>query len=129
MDYEIENFYDVNMVKISTTFKKGEFKTTKESVFSKDFKSYNKTSKKGMISPTQNCHFIIGGYSISKDSIFEINNVYKLGYHHLEYGGINYTTYCLPKNCEKVKELQIKFIKENIKEYKNYLKNELNNLK
>ena len=65
MNYKIKDFYGVEMVKISTIFKQGDFKTIKENVFSKYFKSYNKTIKNGMISPYQNCHFIISWYTIS----------------------------------------------------------------
>ena len=128
MKYKIEDFYGKNMVKIETNFKKGIFQTKIRDVFSKDFKAYNLKSKTGMVSPALNCHFIIDGYSISKDRIFELSNVLKLGYHHLQYGGITYVTYCLPENCEKIQEIQIKSIKENINEYKRYLNKELYNL-
>ena len=128
MKYKIENFYGKNMVKIETNFKKGIFKTKIRDVFSKDFKAYNLKSKTGMTRPALNCDFIIDGFSISKNSVFELSNVLKLGYNFLSYGEVTYTTYCLPENCEEVEIIQIKLIKENIKEYKRYLNKELYNL-
>jgi hypothetical protein len=129
MKYKIQNFYGINMVLVKTRYSKGSFETTKRNVFSLDFKSYNKTSKKGMISPAANCHFIINNFSVKKDRIFELNSIAKLNYDFLSYGFIEYITYCLPSNCKKVENMQVKLIKENINSYKEYLKNELNNLK
>ena len=129
MKYKIQNFYGIDMVLVKTKYRKGSFKTTKKNVFSLDFKSYNKTSKKGLLSPSKNCHFIINNFSVKKDSIFELNSIDKLNYDFLSYGFIEYITYCLPSNCKKVENMQVKLIKENINSYKEYLKNELNNLK
>ena len=128
MEYKIQNFYGIDMVLVKTKYSKGSFKTTKKNVFSLDFKSYNKTSKKGVFSPTENCHFIINNNSISKDSIFELNSITKLNFDFLSYGFIEYITYCFPSNYKKVEEMQIKLIKENVNSYKEHLKNELKNL-
>tara|TARA_R100000541_G_C1835424_1_gene74925 strand:+ start:52 stop:459 length:408 start_codon:yes stop_codon:yes gene_type:complete len=130
MKNKIQDFYGVDMVLVSTKYSKGNFKTntTRKNVFSLDFKSYNNTSKKGMVSPTTDCHFIINNYSVKKDSIFELNSISKLDFTFLSYGFIEYTTYCLPSNYKKVKDIQIELIKENVNSYKEYLKNELNNL-
>ncbi len=128
MKYKIQDFYGIEMVLVKTKYSKGSFKTTKKNVFSLDFKSYNKTSKNGMFSPAENCHFIINNYSVKKDSIFELNSITKLNFDFLTYGFIEYITYCLPSNLKEVKELQKKLINQNINSYKQYLKNELYNL-
>jgi hypothetical protein len=128
MEYKIQNFYGINMVLVKTRYSKGSFETTRKNVFSLDFKSYNKTSKKGMVSPAKNCHFIINNNSVSKDRIFELNSITKLNFDFLSYGFTEYYTYCLPSNQKKVEQMQIKLIKENVNSYKEYLKNELNNL-
>jgi hypothetical protein len=129
MKYKIQNFYGIDMVLVKTNYSKGGFNTTKTKAYSIDFKSYNKTSKKGLIYPSENCHFVINNFSVKKDSIFELNSIDKLNYDFLSYGFIEYITYCLPSNYKKVENMQVKLIKENINSYKEYLKNELNNLK
>ena len=98
--------------------------TIKKSIDLNDFKI--------MVKPGEGCHFVIGGYSVNKNDIFEINkgiNNDTSFFALKRYNTINLFTYCTDKNINKVKKLHLSIIKKSILDLKIELNNTIKHLK